>query len=89
MSCGQIALERIGVKVDKYFASEIKDAAIKVTIHNYPNTIHIGDVNKISYSDGILHTEFGDFKDDIDLVIFGSPCQSFSRAMKQDKKNRS
>lgn len=58
----------------------------KVTIHNYPNTIHIGDVNKISYSDGILHTEFGDFKDDIDLVIFGSPCQSFSRAMKQDKK---
>lgn len=86
MSCGQIALERAGIKVDKYFASEIKNVAIKVTKHNYPDTIHIGDVNKISYSDGVLHTEFGDFKDSIDLVIFGSPCQSFSRAMKQDRK---
>lgn len=86
MSCGRIALERAGIKVDKYFASEIKNVAIKVTKHNYPDTIHIGDVNKISYSDGVLHTEFGDFKDSIDLVIFGSPCQSFSRAMKQDRK---
>ncbi|NLK23082.1 MAG: DNA cytosine methyltransferase, partial [Clostridiales bacterium] len=37
MSCGQIALERIGVKVDRYFASEIKKHAIKVTMNNYPN----------------------------------------------------
>ncbi len=38
MSCGQIALERAGIKVNKYFASEIKDIAIKVTRDNYPNT---------------------------------------------------
>ena len=79
MSCGQIALERAGVKVNKYFASEIKDIAIKVTRDNYPNTIHIGSVTEVSYKDGILHTENGDFKTDIDIVIFGSPCQTFSR----------
>ena len=46
ISCGQIALERAGVKVDKYYASEIEPNAIKVTQHNYPNTIQIGDVTK-------------------------------------------
>lgn len=86
MSCGQIALEQAGFKVDKYFASEIKDIAIKVTKENYPNTIHIGDVNKIFYKDGILHTEVGDFETNIDVVMFGSPCQSFSRAMIKERK---
>lgn len=86
MSCGQIALEKIGIKVDAYYASEIKDIAIKATKHNFPNTIHIGDVNKVSYKDGTLYTEVGDFKTDIDLVIFGSPCQSFSRAMIKKKR---
>lgn len=86
MSCGQIALERANIKVNKYFASEIKDIAIKVTKDNYPSTIHIGDVNKISYKDGVLHTENGDFEVDIDLVIFGSPCQSFSIAMKTEHR---
>lgn len=77
MSCGHIALEKAGFKVGKYFASEIKDEAIKVTKDNYPETIHIGDVNKITYKDGVLHTEVGDFETDIDIVMFGSPCQSF------------
>ena len=77
MSCGHIALERAGFKVKKYFASEIKDVAIKVTKENYPDTIHVGDVNKITYENGVLQTENGDFETDIDLVIFGSPCQSF------------
>lgn len=86
MSCGQIALEKIGMPINKYYASEIKDIAIKATKHNFPNTIHIGDVNKIYYKDGILHTEIGEFKTDIDLVIFGSPCQSFSRAMIKERK---
>lgn len=86
MSCGQIALEREGVKVDKYFAAEIKDIGIKVTKDNYPNTIHIGDVNKITYKDGVLHTEIGNFKTDIDIVMFGSPCQTFSIACKTDKR---
>lgn len=82
MSCGHIALDRSDCKVNKYFAAEIKDIGIKVTKDNYPDTIHIGDVNKIIYKDGVLHTEIGDFKTKIDLVIFGSPCQSFSIAMK-------
>ena len=47
MSCGQIALEKANIKVDQYFASEIKPHAIKVTQHNYPNTIQLGDVRNI------------------------------------------
>ena len=78
MSCGQIALERACIKVKNYYASEIDKYAIKVTKQNYPNTIHIGDVTKISYKDGLLVTENGDFETKIDLVIGGSPCQSFS-----------
>ena len=80
MSCGHIALEQEGIKVGKYFAAEIKDIGIKVTKENYPDTIHIGDVNKITYKDGVLHTEVGDFKTEIDIVMFGSPCQTFSIA---------
>jgi DNA-cytosine methyltransferase len=73
MSCGQIALKKLGVKYDNYFASEIDKYAIKVTKDNFPNTIHIGDVTKI------------DFKSlpKIDLLIGGSPCQGFSIAGKQ------
>lgn len=86
MSCGHIALDEVGIKVDKYFAAEIKDFAIRTAKENYPDTIHIGDVNKVSYKDGILHTENGNFEINIDLVMFGSPCQSFSRAMKTDMR---
>lgn len=86
MSCGQIALERIKIYIDNYYASEIKDIAIKVTQHNYPDTIQIGDLTKIYYKDGILHTPNGDFKTTIDLVMFGSPCQTLSVAMKSDKR---
>ena len=56
MSCGQIALERAGIKVNKYFASEIKKHAIEVTQYNYPNTIQFGAVTKIKASD---HYPFG------------------------------
>lgn len=86
MSCGHIALEQEGIKVGKYFAAEIKDIGIKVTKENYPDTIHIGDVNKITYKDGVLHTEVGDFETEIDIVMFGSPCQTFSVACKTDKR---
>ena len=72
MSCGQIALERAGIKVENYFASEIKPHAINVTQHNYPNTIQLGDVTKIDVS--ILPK--------IDLLIGGSPCQDLSAANK-------
>ena len=73
MSCGQIALERAGIKVDKYYASEIKPHAIKVTQYNYPDTIQLGDVTKISGKD----------LPKIDLLIGGSPCQDFSSANKE------
>lgn len=86
MSCGQIALTQLGYKIDSYFAAEIKKTGIQVTQDNFPNTIQIGDVNKVSYENGILHTEKGDFETSIDLVMFGSPCQSFSVAMKADKR---
>ena len=68
ISCGQLALQRAGIKVGNYFASEIDKFAIKVTQHHFPNTIQLGDVTKIKASD----------LPGIDLLIGGSPCQSFS-----------
>lgn len=68
MSCGQQALERAGIRVDKYFASEVDKYAIKVTMANYPDTIQLGDIRNVH--------SFNLPK--IDLVIGGSPCQSFS-----------
>jgi site-specific DNA-cytosine methylase len=66
MSCGQQALERAGIKVNNYFASEIDKYAIKVTMANYPNTIQLGDVRNVNIK------SFGDSV--IDLVCAGSPC---------------
>lgn len=83
MSCGRIALERAGVKVSNYFASEVDKYAIQVSKHNYPNIIHIGDVTQVSYKNGVLYTENGEYQVQIDLVIGGSPCQGFSFAGKQ------
>ena len=81
ISCGHIALERARIKVDNYFASEIKKHAIAVTQKHFPNTIQIGDVTKVKYKDGILYTENGVFKvGKINLLIGGSPCQNFSVA---------
>lgn len=73
MSCGQQALERAGFKVTNYFASEIDKHAIKVTMANYPNTIQLGSVVDVN----------GYSLPKIDLLIGGSPCQSFSFAGKR------
>lgn len=73
MSCGQIALKELGIKVDKYYASEIDKNAIKVTQANFPSTIQLGDVKGIT-------TEMLDKLPKIDLVLFGSPCRSLSKA---------
>jgi DNA-cytosine methyltransferase len=70
MSCGQIALNRVGIKYDNYYASEIDTQTIIVTQHNYPKTIQLGDINNIKGSD----------LPKIDLLFGGSPCQSFSSA---------
>ena len=86
MSCGQIGFEKAGIVIDKYYASEIKQVGIKVAKENYPNTIHIGDLTKIKYENGILKTEIGNFKEEFDIVIFGSPCQTFSIACNTDKR---
>ena len=81
ISCGQVALDRAGIKIDNYYASEIKKHAIRVTQKHFPNTIQIGDVTKVKYKDGILYTENGEFKvGKINLLIGGSPCQNFSVA---------
>ena len=77
MSCGQIALDKLGIKVDNYFASEIKPHAIKVTQHNYPETIQLGDVTKLKGSE----------LPKIDLLIGGSPCQNLSNAQWNGQRN--
>jgi site-specific DNA-cytosine methylase len=84
MSCGRIALERAGIKVTKYFASEIDKNAIKVSKANWNDIVHIGDVTKVSYKDGVLYTANGEYcVGKVDLLIAGSPCQGFSMAGKQ------
>jgi len=73
MSCGQIALNKLGIKYDNYFASEIDESAIKITQKNYPNTKQIGSVTDVKGFDLPI----------IDLLFGGSPCQGFSFAGKQ------
>lgn len=75
ISCGQIALQRAGVKIDNYFASEIDNYAIQITQKNYPNTIQLGNVEDWENWDIDWAS--------IDLIIGGSPCQGFSFAGRQ------
>lgn len=75
MSCGRIALQKAGIEVDKYYASEIDDKAIQVTQSNYPDTIQIGNI--MDWKTWNIDWE------NIDLLIGGSPCQGFSIAGKK------
>jgi DNA (cytosine-5)-methyltransferase 3A len=68
MSCGQIALNKLGIKYENFYSSEIDKHAMKVTQHNFPNTIQIGDVTQVNANN----------LPKIDLLIGGSPCQGFS-----------
>ena len=73
MSVGRLALEELGIQVEKYYASEIDKYAIKVSQANFPNTVQVGNVCQLKSED---------FKD-VDLILAGSPCQGFSFAGKQ------
>ena len=87
MSCGQLALQRIGAKVNNYFASEIDPYAIKIAKKNFPNMVHVGDVTNVMK--GIPIDKVKDdcllemMATEIDLILAGSPCQGFSFAGKQ------
>ena len=73
MSCTQIALKNLGIKVDTYYASEIDKYGIQIAKKNFPDTVHLGDVKDIKGKD----------LPEIDLIVAGSPCQGFSFAGKQ------
>jgi len=75
MSTGHTALDNVGIKVDKYYSSEIKPAAIKLTQHHYPDTIQLGDIN--NWEDWDIDWA------SIDMVLSGSPCQDLSIAGKR------
>ena len=97
MASAMLALDRAGIEVEHYFSAEIKPMALRLQRYHYidgksdyknlcTTFTQIGDVNKISYKDGRLNWENGSSNEPIDLVCFGSPCQSFSRAMREERR---
>tara|TARA_Y100001963_G_scaffold33897_1_gene46987 strand:- start:654 stop:1817 length:1164 start_codon:yes stop_codon:yes gene_type:complete len=75
MSTGHTALDNVGIKVDKYYSSEIKPSAIKLTQYHYPDTIQLGDITNWK--------EWNIEWKEIDMVLSGSPCQDLSIAGKR------
>ena len=78
MSCGQYTLNKLGLPIEKYYASEIDKYAIQVSQANYPDIEQVGDICNLNPKD---------YKD-IDLILAGSPCQGFSFAGKQLARRR-
>lgn len=79
ISCGYLALKRVGIHIDNYYASEIEPNAIKVATTNNPDIVELGDITKVSYKEGVLYTENATYRvGTIDLICGGSPCTNFS-----------
>lgn len=78
ISSGRVALERAGIPVEVYYASEIDKYAIQIAQKNYPDTVQLGDVTQL---DGTQ------FKGKVDLLIGGSPCQSLSIVQSKTREN--
>ncbi|MGL5649833.1 MAG: DNA cytosine methyltransferase [Clostridium sp.] len=72
ISCGMVALERTGIKVDNYYASEIDKHAEEISDNNYNKIIRLGDITKINKTTLRKLPK-------IDLILVGTPCQGFSR----------
>ncbi len=70
ISCGQLALQRAGIKINEYYASEINPNSIKITQNNFPNTVQLGDITKIR-NDNVSNLN-------INILIGGSPCENLS-----------
>ena len=68
ISCGLVALKKLGIEVEEYHAFEIEDNAIKISHKNHPEIIRHGDV---------MNTDFKEYEG-FDLLIGGSPCQDLS-----------
>jgi len=83
ISCARVALERAGIPVEAYYASEIDKYAVQVSQKNYPSIVHVGDVKSINKEVRKEYLTVWDEK--IDLLIGGSPCQDLSIA-KKDRK---
>jgi site-specific DNA-cytosine methylase len=71
ISGAQVALKKLNIFPEYYYASEIEKNSIKITQNNFPNTIQLGDVTKLDVSN---------IKRPVDLLIWGSPCQDLSFA---------
>lgn len=80
VSCAKLALEKAGIKINKYYSSEIDKTALAIQKHHYKNDtnfIQLGDVKNINGFE---------LFDEVDLVIFGSPCTNLSSINPIDRR---
>lgn len=86
ISCARVALERAGIPIKQYIAVEIDEKARQITMHNFPDTLHLNDVRLVSFTapyicyDGVPITIIDPSNT---IILGGSPCQGFSLAGKQ------